>query len=141
MELLLQRELSDAQKTFGKLFEGSEAVYLCETLEDVVRAVKIKGQTAIPAGRYLITMETSPRFGPDTITVNGVTDFSGVRIHAGNTEADTEGCPLVGLGRSAVGITQSKAALAMLKPKIKAALDAGEEVWLTVINAEGEVCQ
>lgn len=133
MNLTLQREPSDDHRTFGKLYIDGQ--FCCHTLEDVVREVKIPGETAIPAGTYRITMEHSPRFGPDTITVNKVPGFTGVRIHAGNTEADTHGCPLVGLVRADASILQSKAALADLKPEIAAALQAGEDVWLEVINA------
>lgn len=133
MELLLEREPSDELRTFGELW--IDGVYQCETLEDPVREAKIHGRTAIWEGRYRITMEHSPRFGPDTITINGVRDFAGVRIHAGNTQDDTEGCPLVGKVRADASILQSRAALAELKPKIKAALEAGEDVWLTIKNA------
>jgi len=132
MNLLLQREPSDEHRTFGKLFIDGQ--FCCHTLEDVVRDEKIKGETAIPAGVYRITMEHSPRFGPNTITVNKVPGFTGVRIHAGNTEQDTEGCPLVGLVRADASILQSRAALDELKPEVAAALQAGEDVWLDVRN-------
>lgn len=132
MELVLQRLPSDAHRTHGDLF--IDGAWECYTLEDVVREVKVHGETAIWPGRYRLTMENSPRFGPDTITVNGVRDFVGVRIHAGNDETHTEGCPLVGKVRAAASILQSKAALAELKPKIKAALQDGGEAWLEVRN-------
>ena len=131
--LLLQREPSDDQKTFGTLYIDDE--YECETLEDVVRDAKIKGETAIPAGRYRITLENSPKFGPGTITVNDVPGFSGVRIHAGNTHKDTHGCPLVGQDRDDAGLVRSRPALAALKPKIAAALQDDGEVWLEIRNA------
>jgi hypothetical protein len=134
MEMTLQRLPSDDRRTHGDLFIDGE--WECYTLEDPVRDEKIKGRTAIPAGRYQITMEHSPRFGPDTLTVNDVPNFTGVRIHAGNTEADTEGCPLVGQLRLETGIGRSKAALDALKPKVKAALDNGDEVWLEIVNAK-----
>lgn len=132
MNLLIQREPSDEHRTFGKLYIDGQ--YFCETLEDVVREVKIKGETAIPEGNYRITMENSPRFGRNTITVKDVPGFTGVRIHAGNTEGDTEGCPLVGQIRADASILKSKAALDELKPEIIAALQAGEQVWLEIKN-------
>lgn len=134
MNLLLQREPSDEHRTFGQLFIDGQ--YFCETLEDVVREVKIKGISAIPEGRYRITMENSPRFGPNTITVNKVPGFTGVRIHAGNTEGDTEGCPLVGQIRADASILRSRAALDELKPEILQALQSGELVWLEIKNAQ-----
>lgn len=132
MELTLQRLPSENSHTDGDLSVDNE--WLCYTLEDTVRAVKIKSETAIPAGRYRITMENSPKFGPNTLTVNNVPGFSGVRIHAGNTEADTEGCPLVGMVRTADGIGRSREALAMLKPRVADGLADGE-AWLTILAA------
>ena len=115
------------------------------TLEDVVREVegqpvatwKIQNETAIPQGRYKVTLEMSGRFGPDTITVNQVPGFSYIRIHPGNTDKDTDGCILVGYKLSDVNIIQfgtTRPAVADLKQKVKDALKAGEEVWITIKN-------
>lgn len=134
MEITLQREQSDEHRTHGDLF--TDGTWLCHTLEDVVRGNKIKGQTAIPAGRYRITTEHSQRFGPGTITINEVPNFTAVRIHGGNSEADTEGCPLLGMERTAYGIRDCKPALDELKKEVAAAFQAGEEVWITIKNAE-----
>lgn len=134
MELLLQRLESDKHRTHGDL--SVDDVWQCYTLEDPVRAAKIHGQTAIPAGRYPVTLEESPRFGVDTITINGVPGFSYIRIHAGNDEDDTEGCPLVGQVRAEASILKSRAALAELKPKLQAARDEGQAIWITIKNAE-----
>lgn len=134
MNLTLIRQPSGAVCTHGDLY--IDGVWECFTLEDPVRHAKIQGETAIPAGRYRITMENSPRFGPGTLTVNGVENFIGVRIHAGNTAADTEGCPLVGKVRSIVSIGQSRAALQELKSRVAAALVAGDDVWMDVEDAK-----
>lgn len=134
MNLRLQRQPSDEDRTHGDL--SIDGAWECFTLEDVVRPEKIKGKTAIPAGTYAVTLENSPRFGPDTLTVNDVPGFSGVRIHAGNTEHDTEGCPLVGRTRTATGIGESRLALNELKDKVKTALNSGDWVWLEIVNAE-----
>lgn len=133
MELLIDREPSDEHRTHGDLTIDDE--WHCYTLEDVVRETKIKGQTAIPAGRYRVTLENSPRFGKGTITINDVPNFTGVRIHGGNTENDTEGCPLVGMERTAYGIRGCKPALDSLKQEIAAAIQGGEEVWITIKDA------
>lgn len=134
MDLLIQRLPSDEHRTHGDLFVDGQ--WMAYTLEDVVRAVKIKGETAIPAGRYRVTLEHSPRFGPNTITIRDVPGFTGVRIHGGNTEHDTDGCPLVGLERTATGIRNCKPALDELKQEIGAALQAGEQVWLDIVDAQ-----
>jgi hypothetical protein len=134
MNLTIKRLPSDEHRTHGDLFIDGE--WECYTLEDPVRDVKIKGETAIPFGRYPITLENSPRFGPGTITVNNVDNFVGVRIHGGNNEHHTAGCPLVGQARAVASILQSAAALTQLKSKVAAALMEGEHVWLDIVNAD-----
>lgn len=142
MNILLQRNPSAQGATVGKI--SVNGVFTCYSLEDEIREVpgrpvaewKIKGATAIPAGVYRITLETSNRFGPDTLTVNAVPGFTGVRIHAGNTAADTEGCPLLGMqatDHSLIGGT-SGPAVALVKRMVRSAIDAGDTVLLTVRN-------
>ncbi len=142
MNLTLQRTHTTGPATFGKL--SAEGEFLCYTLEDEVREVpgepvqtwKIHGATAIPTGRYLVTLENSPRFGPDTLTVNQVPGFIGVRMHAGNTAKDTEGCPLLGLAIHAGGIVggTSRPAVDLVKHAVKQAWAGGEQVWMDVVN-------
>jgi hypothetical protein len=146
MKLALNRRASSDGSTVGEL--SCEGERLCYTLEDTVREVsgmpvgnwKIKGETAIPEGEYFVTLEDSPKFGPGTLTVNGVAGFSGVRMHAGNTSEDTEGCPLLGMAIDdgcIVGGT-SRPAVALVKERVRAALARGEHVMLIVRNS-GEV--
>lgn len=143
--LTLQRETpAGAPRTFGKLV-AEDGHRLCYTLEDEVReqagqpvaAWKIKGATAIPQGRYRVSLEHSPRFGPDTLTVHGVPGFVGVRMHAGNTEADTEGCPLLGMEVDPHGIVggTSRPAVALIKHLVATAYRGGDTVYLDVVNA------
>ena len=143
MNLELIRQPSYKAATFGNLAIDGE--FFCHTLEDEIREIpgrpvaewKIHGKTAIPAGRYRITLEASPRFGTDTITINNVPGFVGVRVHGGNTVADTEGCPLVGslIDREACRISgaQASGVLTALKAKIREGLNHGE-VWMDVVN-------
>lgn len=142
MKLLLQRTHSTAAGTFGKLF--ADGVFLCYTLEDPVREVegqpvaswKIHGATAIPQGEYSVTLDNSPRFGPDTLTVNSVPGFVGVRMHAGNTQADTEGCPLLGTAINDRGIAggTSRPAVALVKIAVAQAIREGGRVTMKVTN-------
>jgi hypothetical protein len=115
----------------------------CFSLEDAVREVpgepvekwKVYGKTAIPSGRYRVTLETSDRFGPDTLTINGVPGFKSIRMHSGNTEIDTDGCPLLGYSVNADGTIAfgtTKTAVRDLKAKVKTAIAAGAEVWITI---------
>lgn len=141
MQLTLQRDPSRNGATLGKLFvEGASE---CETLEDEVRAgdifqVKVAGRTAIPADEYRVTITHSARFNKDLPLLLDVPNFSGVRIHSGNTEADTEGCILVGRTRQDHTIGESRLALEALLPKIQAALAAGETCSITIRDAEAE---
>lgn len=145
MNLYLHREPSRDGATLGRLFNGTE--FVCDVLEDVVREVegqpvsswKVHGKTAIPAGVYDITMETSPRFGPNTITINHVDGFVGVRGHAGNYAKDTEGCLLFGIRNSSCTISNSRLTLAQVKELINIAIvERGEDVTLEILPALAE---
>jgi hypothetical protein len=130
MELTIKRTDKTPSRTFGSLYVDGK--WLCYTLEDAVRGSKIAGKTAIPAGTYQVIISFSPRFGRDMPILLNVPKFSGVRIHSGNTEDDTDGCLLVGLDRTEDRLVDSRAAYRVLFNKIKAALDSGEEVFLYV---------
>jgi len=146
MKLTVNREPTNGKVTVGEL--SIDGKFVCYTLEDAIREVagrpvaewKVKGQTAIPAGTYQITEEESPRFGPKTLTVNGVPGFSLIRIHSGNSEADTEGCLIVGAkltpNRQRVFGGSSRPALAVLKGIVSKALSVGEKVTIEYINPE-----
>jgi len=71
--------------------------FFCYTLEDEIRAdgVKKYGVTAIKAGTYEIEVTYSPAFKRNLILIKNVPQFSGIRIHGGNTSKDSLGCILV----------------------------------------------
>ncbi len=115
----------------------SGEVYFCDTLEPTWRDYahggrKIKGRSAIPEGRYAVVISFSPKFQQWLPILLGVPNFSGVRIHAGNTAADTEGCILVGKNKLVGQVVDSRIWLHRLKQKIVEAKERGEAVWLTV---------
>lgn len=101
MKLSVKRIACKPTYTIGRLYVDGD--YFCDTLEDRVRNLrkeaKVAGQTAIPDGRYKVTITMSPRFGRLLPLLHDVPQFTGVRIHAGNTAKDTQGCILVGFNR------------------------------------------
>ena len=141
MELRLLRKWQVSESTLGELFDGSDRI--CFTLEDRVRPgdifqVKIPGKTAIPAGRYRMVITYSPRFKRDLPLLEDVPNFTASRIHAGNRAEDTEGCIIVG---NAIGdvegdgpddVLQSRIAESAVLRRIKAALDEGDECFITI---------
>jgi hypothetical protein len=132
MELLLKREPTIDNKTFGKLY--IDGIFFCWTLEDTIRDTKVDKMTCIWPGRYKVIIDMSTRFKRFMLHVLAVMNFSGIRIHSGNTEQDTEGCILVGFSRVSTMIMSSRKALDELQPKVQAALNKGQEVWLTIQN-------
>ena len=135
MNLTLQRQPSTNGTTIGELL--IDDAHECWTLEDVVRptGVKVPGETAIPAGRYRVTVTFSKRFQRLLPLVNDVPGFEGIRIHPGNTAADTEGCILVGVTKGENSVGQSRMAFEPLFAKIAAAVQDGGECWVDVRDA------
>ena len=138
MRLELRRDVLKDDVTLGRLYcNGLLTGFTCE---DAVREIpgkhvsewKIPGITAIPEGKYIVTITESARFKKPLPLLLDVPGFSGIRIHAGNTSKDTEGCILVGETRNADGVGNSRAACNALQGRIQAALDKGEEVTLTI---------
>jgi len=120
----VQREPSERGWTPGALYIND--CFVCWTLEDIVRETalglrtdrvawvqswKVPGATAIPAGRYDLALEWSPKFTRILPELKGVPGFSEIKIHAGNRAKDTEGCIIVGRTR---GIDQLYDSAAML---------------------------
>ena len=137
LEIEIRREIYTRKSTIGRLFVNGE--FECYTLEDRARPreIKIPKTTCIPPGRYGLTFNFSNRFQrlmPELLQVPG---FAGIRIHAGNTDADTEGCILVGESRGEDFIGRSRAAFRRLFRKLQAARAAGGEIRVAVADAPG----
>ena len=94
MLITVKRCIFEDDTTIGVMkFDGK---FQCFTLEDAIRTTKIAGKTAISKGKYKVTLNFSNRFQKVLPLIMDVPNFSGVRIHSGNTHTDTEGCLLVG---------------------------------------------
>jgi hypothetical protein len=124
--ILTRTELTD-KSAIGRLelwnstgdYQGK--LFSCYTLEDTVRgngdpstvkSWKVANHTAIPYGVYRVLKTPSERFGCNMWELQNVPGFKGIRIHIGNTPADTSGCILLGLKREKDKILQSTAAIA-----------------------------
>ena len=101
------------------------------TLEEI-RARKIHGRTAIPVGTFGAIVTHSPRFGVTLPLLLDVPGYQGVRIHAGNTAEDTEGCLLVGLREGPDRVDESRAAMLAVRAIFAAAARAGEVVRVRI---------
>ena len=132
MKLLLKRHPTIKETTVGELF--IDGVFTCYTIEDEVRDTKVYGKTAIPKGTYKIVITMSPRFKKPLPLLLDVPNYEGIRIHAGNTHKNTEGCLIVvsSISKDQQFGYESGKALKKVQPKIQAALDRGETVEITI---------
>lgn len=139
MRLTLRRTALKPTYTIGRL--EVDGAYFCDTLEPTVRDAnrngvfdgaerKVCGNTAIPYGRYKVTLTLSPRFGRILPLLHGVPEFSGVRIHSGNTAEDTQGCILVGFNRERGKVLDSRRTEQRL---VSLMLDRHEDVEIEIV--------
>lgn len=134
MDLRLERFLFSDNTAIGKIYVNN--TYECYTLEDKVRKdKKIFGETAIPYGRYRIIITYSNRFKRNLPLLVGVPDYSGIRIHPGNTEHDTLGCILPGQSYKKDMVFSSKKAFDKLFDRIQDAENKEEEIWIEIKQA------
>lgn len=129
--LVLVREAATVRRTIGSLYYNQKLIAV--TVEDAIRAKKVKRETAMPDTvslkkvPYNMPLDTTgnpsiqkiavnfgdgkgkvaPRIGTDKSGVNidgpGNLDFAGVRIHAGKSEGWSEGCLIVSSTRNKDG--------------------------------------
>jgi len=153
MDMVLERFAFESNHTLGHLYvlydepkmqciDGElvnvDRTYVCDTLEPKRRNLKkerlVPFRTAIPEGRYRLLITKSYQFGRWLPLVLDVPGFKGVRIYSGNYPADTYARPgiIVGWNRKRTMLVNSRSALQQLMLAMTAALDRGEELWLTI---------
>lgn len=138
MEIIVDRIWFTEDNTIGEV--SIDGYFECYSLEDKVREIpkapvakwKVAKATAIPAGRYEVVLSFSNRFKKTLPELLSVPGFSGVRMHAGNTEEDTEGCILLGRVKGNHAIYESRPACIKVVAKIAAAIKEGKKVFITL---------
>jgi|GEM_PF-469665 len=122
LELKVIRKIFSKNSTIGEFYINDN--FHCYTLEDVVRkdGIKIPGETAIPEGRYEVLINFSNRFNKEMPLLLQVPGFEGIRIHSGNTAANTEGCILVGKFKAEDKIWECKNVYDIIFDSIKSAM-------------------
>lgn len=106
----LERFKAGPDAVIGRL-RDPDGNFLCHTLEDEHRRVKVWGETCIPAGLYdLIARRHGGFFNTYSarwpwnsfmIQLANVPNFTDILMHVGNDDDDTAGCVLLGIWRGA----------------------------------------
>ena len=90
--LTLIRYTRTEEAVLGSLYLNG--AFICYTLENASKV--------IPCGMYSVQNSKSPKFKRELPLLHNakVPASRGIRIHRGNTFKDSQGCVLVGMGRS-----------------------------------------
>ena len=134
MKLILTRHARRADYCIGRL-EDENGKKICDTLEPTWRdykggELKIPRKSAVPEGTYRVVITKSQRFGKYLPLLVGVPGFEGVRIHAGNTSRDTEGCILVGQNLQVGKVLWSRITL----EKLMKLIENEKEIYIIIKN-------
>ena len=156
MRLELYRFSSQNESTLGILYivndETNQKDFLCFTLEDQKREIKVYGETRIPKGTYQIEYRKEggyhnkyskrfPSIHRGMLEIRDVPNFTHILLHCGNTDDDTDGCLLVGNVVSQ-NITkdgflgQSTDCYKRIYPILADILDTQKHLWIKIINFE-----
>lgn len=153
MELIVLRFSSQEDSTSGILFEKTDVKlhFLCYTLEDERRALKVKGETRVPAGTYDINLRKEGGFHEryskkhrsihrGMLHICDVPNFEYILIHTGNTDEHTSGCLIIGDSQENNRILKdgfvgkSNNAYKRIYPSIAKQLELGNKVTITYID-------
>lgn len=146
----LKRLQDDGASTLGVLSIDGE--FYCYTLEDTHCEVKLKGETRIQAGEYMVDFNEhltnmtkryrESEFFSEWFTfhlhLKNVPNFEGVYIHNGGTHEHTDGCILVSTDyiekteSAPLTFTNSRNTYKRLYIKLKQHLDAGIRVRIII---------
>lgn len=131
MNFYLLRNIYTPASTIGDLVLKNNII--CHTLEDTVRPAgspKIHGKTAIPSGRYKVSVTMSTRFKRMMPVLEDVPNFTGIRMHGGNDVNDTDGCIIV-----AKNILNSQTVQGTAEKEItELLLRSSERNWIEIVD-------
>tara|TARA_B100000795_G_C22703088_1_gene400459 strand:- start:295 stop:768 length:474 start_codon:yes stop_codon:yes gene_type:complete len=153
MKLEVLRISSQKDSTNGLLFDvTTDRKFLCYTLEDEYRDLKVYGETRVPSGTYKVTLRNvggfdaryTKKYGSmhkGMLWVRDVPGFEYILIHTGNTDEHTAGCLLLG-DTQQQNVTKSKDgfigasvdAYKRIYPLIAESLERGDEVEISYID-------
>ena len=106
--MTINRKIRSARAIIGDLLVND--VFECYTLEGP--------RVDIPVGTYPVEITWSPRFQEMAPLLDNVAGRTDIRIHPGNTDADTEGCILVGTQHTQTTVENSRKAFQSLMAKL-----------------------
>lgn len=155
MTLTLERRYKKQDYTIGILYVNGK--FFCNTIEDTdrglsdsdsieqIRKKKVYAKTAIPTGRYKVSMNTvSPKFSrkeyyrkfcggrlPRILNVKG---FDGILIHRGVNASSTAGCIIVGRNTVKCAVTDSQECFEGLYKLLDEASKQGENIEIETIS-------
>jgi len=149
-DFVLKRFSSGRDSTLGILGRYTSPVdfqFMCFTLEDEKREIKVAGQTRIPAGRYELVLRTYGKwhdkfkadFPEGVFELKNVPGFTDVLVHTGNDDTHTEGCILVGntatqnlIGRGLIG--ESVVAYKRIYPILLKELKNSGKIFINIFD-------
>jgi|TARA_A100001037_G_scaffold4950_1_gene4890 hypothetical protein len=158
MKLEVLRISSQEDSTSGILFEttNGKRTFMCYTIEDEQRDVKVWGETRIPAGTYKLKLRTEGGFHSrytgkygdwhkGMIWVQDVPGFEYILWHTGNTDESTAGCLILGqtqesnLIKPDGWVGSSVSAYKFVYPRVSEAILSGQDVEVTYIDYDGDI--
>ena len=158
MKLEVLRISSQKDSTSGILFDttNSKRTFLCYTLEDEQRDVKVYGETRIPPGTYKLKLRTEGGFHSRYVSkygdwhkgmiwVQDVPGFEYILWHTGNTDESTAGCLLLGESQTSNIVQKdgfvgsSVNAYKFVYPRVSEAILSGQDVEVTYLDYDGDI--
>lgn len=120
--------------SLGRLY--SDGLAWCYTLEDEDRrleegGIKVYGKTAMPLGRYELTLYHSPKHGVIPLFLE-VPNFEYTEIHGANFAEQLLGCVAVGTRKTEDGVANCRPAVNRIVSAMQDAIDEGRKIFCTI---------